>query len=139
MYLEVRIEELCQGYLRYKFSSLGGLVPLLGRVFIWLSGDPRIPAWHGAKVVKEEQKRPVVVFSHGLAACRTSYSYVCTDLASRGYIVAAVEHGDGSGCLRTVKKAKDQCGPLSLVEAQRGSALIGPELHSVAPPVSLMP
>ena len=32
-----------------------------------------------------------------------------------------------------------QCGPLSLVEAHRGSALIGRELHSVAPPVSLMP
>ena len=58
-------------------------------------------------LLKEQQKRPVVVFSHGLAACRTSYSYVCTDLASRGYFVAAVEHGDGSGCLRTVKKGKD--------------------------------
>ena len=34
---------------------------------------------------------------------------------------------------------KPQCGPLSLVEAQGGSALIGRELHSVAPPVSLMP
>ena len=32
-----------------------------------------------------------------------------------------------------------QCGPLSLVETQRGSALIGRELHSVATPVSLMP
>ena len=32
-----------------------------------------------------------------------------------------------------------QCAPLSLVEAQRGSALIGRELHSVATPVSLMP
>ena len=32
-----------------------------------------------------------------------------------------------------------QCGPLSLVEIQRGSALIGRELQSVAPPVSLMP
>ena len=30
-----------------------------------------------------------------------------------------------------------QCGPLSLVEAQRGSALIGRELHSVAPPAIL--
>ena len=32
-----------------------------------------------------------------------------------------------------------QCAPLSLVEAQRGSALIGREAHSVATPVSLMP
>ena len=32
-----------------------------------------------------------------------------------------------------------QCGQLSLAEAQRGSALIGRELRSVAPPVSLMP
>ena len=32
-----------------------------------------------------------------------------------------------------------QCGPLSLVEAHRGSALISRELHYVAPPVSLMP
>ena len=32
-----------------------------------------------------------------------------------------------------------QCAPLSLVEDQRGSALIGRELHSVATPVSLMP
>ena len=53
MYLEIKIEELCQGYLRYKFSSLGGLVPLLGRVFIWLSGDPRIPASRGARLLKD--------------------------------------------------------------------------------------
>ena len=32
-----------------------------------------------------------------------------------------------------------QCGPLSLVEIQRGLALIGRELYSVATPLSLMP
>ena len=66
----VKIEDLCQGYLRYKFSSLGALVPLLGRVFIWLSGDPRIPASRGARLLQGGGRRPVVVFSHGLAACR---------------------------------------------------------------------
>ena len=35
--------------------------------------------------------------------------------------------------------SEGQCGPLSLVEIQRGLALIGQELHSVAAPVSLMP
>ena len=71
------------------------------------SGDPRIAASEGASYLKQSTKRPIVVFSHGLAACRTSYSFLCTDLASRGYFVAALEHGDGSACLRSLKHTID--------------------------------
>jgi platelet-activating factor acetylhydrolase len=35
---------------------------------------------------------PAVVFSHGLGGIRTTYSSVCSDLASHGYVVAAIEH-----------------------------------------------
>ena len=35
---------------------------------------------------------PVVVFSHGLSAMRTICCGICSDLASHGYVVAAVEH-----------------------------------------------
>jgi hypothetical protein len=40
---------------------------------------------------------PLVLFSHGLAGTRTTYSQWCGNLASEGHVVLALEHRDGSG------------------------------------------
>lgn len=40
---------------------------------------------------------PIIVFSHGMASSRTSYTQYCGEMASRGNIVVAIEHRDGSG------------------------------------------
>ncbi|KAI8908503.1 platelet-activating factor acetylhydrolase [Gorgonomyces haynaldii] len=48
---------------------------------------------------KTPSKLPVIVFSHGLSGMRTTYSTLCGNLASCGFIVVAMEHGDGSGCI----------------------------------------
>jgi hypothetical protein len=36
------------------------------------------------------------------ASMRNTYSIICTEFASRGFVVAAVEHADGTACCTEV-------------------------------------
>lgn len=53
-------------------------------------------------------KFPVIVFSHGVAGSRTDYTAYCSEVASRGIIVAVIEHRDGSGPASVIKKDKSK-------------------------------
>ena len=55
--------------------------------------------------VKDGAKMPLIVFSHGLAGHRNMYAVLCSALASQGYIVAAMEHRDGSASCASVVDA----------------------------------
>ncbi|KAG0575776.1 hypothetical protein KC19_5G030000 [Ceratodon purpureus] len=47
----------------------------------------------------KDGRLPVIIFSHGMWACRTTYTATCIDVASHGYIVVDVEHLDGSAVM----------------------------------------
>lgn len=61
------------------------------------------------------EKFPVMVFSHGLGGMRTTYSYICADIASHGWVVAAVEHRDGSASI-----ALTNSGPVTYEHPEKG-------------------
>ncbi|KAI1354230.1 PAF acetylhydrolase [Xylaria sp. FL0043] len=55
----------------------------------------------------EEHGHPIVVFSHGMASSRTDYTHYAGELASRGFIVAMLEHRDGS-CPGSIVMSEDE-------------------------------
>ena len=71
----------------------------------YLVSSVRIPAYEGLEPLKEQlSSLPLIIMSHGLGAFRTTYSAICTQLTSHGYLVAAIEHRDGSASLTLTDK-----------------------------------
>ena len=72
----------------------------LGCTHMWrlLNGKVYCPILRNAPISTEKQW-PVIVFSHGMGCSRFAYSRLCTDLASHGFLVAAVEHRDASAAV----------------------------------------
>ncbi|XP_014166576.1 platelet-activating factor acetylhydrolase [Geospiza fortis] len=86
------------------------------RLFHYYVGSVTCPAKSNA-AFKPGEKYPLLVFSHGLGAFRTIYSAICIEMASQGFIVAAVEHRDESASAtyyckrRSVSESQEECPP----------------------------
>ncbi|MBE7182282.1 MAG: hypothetical protein INR71_13955, partial [Terriglobus roseus] len=92
-----------EGYARVTHLNNFIVRPIFTFVLWSIAGGIKIPAkvsvpLRGSEDEKaDQQKYPVMVFSHGSISSRTEYTAYCGELASRGYVVAAIEHRDGSG------------------------------------------
>uniref|UniRef100_A0A1B6M453 1-alkyl-2-acetylglycerophosphocholine esterase n=1 Tax=Graphocephala atropunctata TaxID=36148 RepID=A0A1B6M453_9HEMI len=85
------------------FAFVVGLWTFFLRLVMWwYGGYMHIPAIHKGKLLpttqRKNRKLPVIIFSHGFGAARFLCSTLLTELASQGYVVAALEHRDTSAC-----------------------------------------
>ncbi|EFN56866.1 expressed protein [Chlorella variabilis] len=81
-------------------SSRGGQARGL-IAFAWAAGkSQRLDLSPGAPLAPDAPSQlPLIIFSHGLGGNRFLYTIICSELASQGYVVLAVEHADGTACV----------------------------------------
>ena len=106
---------VAEGYAKFAHVNSFFVRPIFN-VALWLvAGSLAIPAEVDAPLLSlkdgqaegRSDKFPVMVFSHGTASSRIDYTTYLGELASRGHVVAALEHRDGS-CPGTLVKLPDQ-------------------------------
>ncbi|KAJ3538581.1 hypothetical protein NM688_g6497 [Phlebia brevispora] len=96
------VDGLLRGYTH--FAGLTFVHKLLIYFLGTLARIFRFSAYRNARLLDPKHRSdasgqpwPLVIFSHGLAGTRTSYTYLCSRLASQGKVVLALEHRDGTG------------------------------------------
>ncbi|KZT23093.1 hypothetical protein NEOLEDRAFT_1070031 [Neolentinus lepideus HHB14362 ss-1] len=92
-------DETVKGYEHFGGQPYRGWLTTFFRPIIaYLGSTIKIPAYHNAQPLDPpDGKWPLVIFSHGLGGTRTTYSHLCTHLASQGRVVLVIEHRDGTG------------------------------------------
>jgi dienelactone hydrolase len=96
----VKKYETSNQFRREVIQSLSAFTRLPPLLFRWLSEHSpyheNAPVKTDFDTASHKGKLPLVLFSHGLSGTLDMYSVLCASLAAEGYIVAALEHEDGS-------------------------------------------
>lgn len=97
LWISKPISLTAEGYAKFAHFNNFLSRPLFTFALWAIAGRIRSPAEVDVPLLDSENNHfPVMVFSHGMASSRTDYTHYCGELASRGQIVAAIEHRDGS-------------------------------------------
>ncbi|KAI6158244.1 platelet-activating factor acetylhydrolase [Pisolithus tinctorius] len=85
----MKMSNTCNRFYKY-MAYAGAAVVTWGTTF---PGIPNAPL----KALPGSAKWPLLLFSHGAGSSRLMNTSFCGEMASRGFVVAAIEHRDGTG------------------------------------------
>ncbi|KAL1123550.1 hypothetical protein AAG570_002627, partial [Ranatra chinensis] len=116
------------------FAKVVNSWPSVLKLIIWsYGGEPLVPCMWEAPIVERsnEEQMPVILYSHGFGASRFISATIGAELASHGFLFAAIEHRENSACATYYYESQEKLEKKEETWIPHEKMLFGPDHYTI--------